>query len=139
MENMQKSSLKDSGWIIGSVIYHIISTSKCNPLAESTYIRLPKKLDHPRKVHQNFYYNECYKWSSVRYLNPEDLHPSRILSVGKYFAKELDFKDVKVPVDTFTKAKKKTLPLVFLVMKIRKNIKFMYQKNVLHKNMLTYD
>ena len=98
MENMQKSSLKDSGWIIGSVIYHIISTSKCNPLAESTYIRLPKKLDHPRKVHQNFYYNECYKWSSVRYLNPEDLHPSRILSVGKYFAKELDFKDVKVPV-----------------------------------------
>ena len=98
MKNMQKSSLKDSGWIIDSVIYHIISISKCNPLAGSTYIWLPKKLDHPKKVHQNFYYNKCYKWSLVRYLNLEDLHPSRILSVGKYFAKELDFKNVKVPV-----------------------------------------
>ena len=37
MENMQKSSLKDSGWIID----HAISISKYNPLAGSSY--MPKK------------------------------------------------------------------------------------------------
>ena len=87
------------------------------------------------------YYNECYKWSLVRFLNPEDLHPARILSVGNYFAKELDFESIKVPVKirNIHKIEKKALALVFSVMKIRKNIHFMYQKNVLHKNMLTFN
>ena len=42
MENIRKSSLEDSGWIIQSVIDHIISISKYNPLARSSYIKLPK-------------------------------------------------------------------------------------------------
>ena len=33
-----------------SVIDHTISISKYNPLAGSIYIKLPKELDHPRKV-----------------------------------------------------------------------------------------
>ena len=40
---------KDSGWIIDSVIDHNINISKHNPLAGSSYIKLPKELDHPRK------------------------------------------------------------------------------------------
>ena len=35
MTNIQKSLEKVSGWIIVSVIDHIISTSKYNPLASS--------------------------------------------------------------------------------------------------------
>ena len=46
--NIQKTLGKGSGWIIDSVIYHTISISKYNPLAESSYIKLPKELDHPR-------------------------------------------------------------------------------------------
>ena len=46
--NIQKSLGKSSGWIIDSVIDHTISISKYNPLAESSYIKLPKELDHPR-------------------------------------------------------------------------------------------
>ena len=42
IENIQKSSLKDSGWIIDSVIDHTISIWKYNPLAGSSYIKLPK-------------------------------------------------------------------------------------------------
>ena len=47
--NIQKSLGKGSGWIIDSVIDHTISISKYNPLARSSYIKLPKELDHPRK------------------------------------------------------------------------------------------
>ena len=45
----QKYLGKGSGWIIDSVINHNISISKYNPLAGSIYIKLPNKLDHPRK------------------------------------------------------------------------------------------
>ena len=47
--NIQKSLGKSSGWIIDSVIDHTISISKYNPLAGSSYHKLPKELDHPRK------------------------------------------------------------------------------------------
>ena len=46
---IQKNLGKGTGWIINSVIEHKINISKYNPLAGSTYIKLPKALDHPRK------------------------------------------------------------------------------------------
>ena len=42
ISSMQNSLGKGSGWIIGSVIGHTISLSKYNPLAGSSYIKLPK-------------------------------------------------------------------------------------------------
>ena len=42
ISNMQKSLGKGSGWIIDSVIDHTISISEYNPLAGSSYIKLPK-------------------------------------------------------------------------------------------------
>ena len=47
--NIQKSLGKDSDSITDSVIDHIISISKYNPLAGNSYIKLPKELDSPRK------------------------------------------------------------------------------------------
>ena len=38
------------GRLIDSVIGHIISISKYNPLTGGNYIKLPKELDHPRKI-----------------------------------------------------------------------------------------
>ena len=46
---IQKNLGKGTGWIINSVIEQKINISKYNPLAGSTYIKLPKALDHPRK------------------------------------------------------------------------------------------
>ena len=72
IENIQKSSGIGSGWINDLVINHSISISKYNPLAGSSYIKLPKELDHPRKGLiniQNKADNECFKWCLVRYLN----------------------------------------------------------------------
>ena len=47
----------------------------------TSHIKLPKKLDHPRKGLiniQNIDDNECFKWCLVRYLNPADHNPIRI-------------------------------------------------------------
>ena len=50
MSNIQKSLRKGSGWIIDSVIYYNINNSRYNPLVGSSYIKLPKKLNHTNKV-----------------------------------------------------------------------------------------
>ena len=63
--NMQKSLGNGSDWIIDSVNDQTISISKCNPLAGSSYIKLSKELEHPRKGLiniQNIDDNECFKW-----------------------------------------------------------------------------
>ena len=124
--NIQKSLGKGSGWIIDSVMDHIISISNYNPLAGSSYIKLPKELDHPRKGFiniQNTDENECFKWCLVRYLNPADTNSRRITKVDKDFAKRFDFKDRKFPVKTRdihrTEKKKNSLALAFLVMKTK--------------------
>ena len=79
--NIQKYLGKVSSWIIDSVIDHIINISKYNPLAGSSYIKLPKDLDHPKKGLiniQNFDDNECFKWCLVGYLHPADHNPRRV-------------------------------------------------------------
>ena len=88
---------------------------------------------------QNVDDNECFKWSLVRDLNSEDHHQARITKADKDFGKKLAFKGInQYKLETFTKSKKRIpMVLVFLFMKIRKNIQFMYQKNV-KKNKSTY-
>ena len=64
-----------------------------------------------------------------------------IIKATKYFAKRLDFKDIKFPVKTRYIHKiesKSPSASAFLVMALRKNIQFMYHKNYVKKNMLTY-
>ena len=90
---------------------------------------------------QNTDDNECFKLSIVKYLNPADRNPARITKVDKEFAKKLDAKDTKLPVKIrgIQKFEKKNLSaLVFLIMKVKKNIQSVYQKNVAKKNMLIY-
>ena len=143
--NIQKSLGKGSGWIIDSVFDYTISIFlKHNSLARSSYIKLPKELDHPRKRLiniQNTDVNECFKWCSVRYLYPADCNPARIPKADKDVAKIIDFKDIKFPVKTrtFTKLRKRIkLALAFLVMKTKQNIQSMYQKNAVKINLLIY-
>ena len=136
--NIQKSLGKGSGWIIDSVINHTVIISKYNPLAGSSYIKLPKEFDHPRKRLinvQNIDDNECFKWYLVRHLNLADHNPRRITKADKDFSKRLDFKDIKclVIIRDIHKIKKIPLALPFLVMKTKKNIQSMYQNDVVKK------
>ena len=55
-----------------------------------------------------------------------------IQKLTKILQKKLDLKDMKFPVksrEIHTIEKRTLLPLVFLVMKTKKNIQSMYQKN----------
>ena len=102
ISKIQKSLGNGSGWIIDSVIDHTIGISKYNPLAESSYIKLPKELVHLRKGLTNIQNNDgndFFKWCLVRYLNPADHNPKIITKTDKDFAKRLDFKDIKFLVE----------------------------------------
>ena len=86
---------QSSGWIIDSVIDDNI---KYNPLAGSSFIKLPKELDHPRRGLINIQHNDdnkCFKWCLFRYLHPADCNPARITKADKDFIRKFDFKDNK--------------------------------------------
>ena len=92
---------------------------------------------------QNINDSECFKWSIVKYLNSANHQTARIIKADKDFAKKLDFKDIKFSVKVRDIQKlinwqKILLALVFLTMKIKKNIQSMHQKNVVKKNILIY-
>ena len=116
------------------MIVDTTSISKYNPLARSIYIKLPKELNHPRKGLiniENIDNNECFKWRIVRYLNPADSYPPRITKADIEFAKKRDFRNIELPIkirDIYKTKKRTSLALAVLVIKIRKNIQFMYQK-----------
>ena len=146
IKKIQKSLGVGSDWIIDSVIDHTISISKYNSLAGSSYIKLPKELDHPRKGLINIqsnHNNESCKWCLVVQLNPAD-HNARREEPQKLIRnlqKDLILKreNFQSKLEKFIKLKKRVpLALAFLFMKIRKNIQSMNQKNVTKKNMLTY-
>ena len=83
---------------------------------------------------KNFDDNQCFKWFLKRYLNPADHHPARIRKVDRMFESDLDLKDIKFPIKIrdICKTEKKVLSsLAFLVMKIKRNIRFMCQKRPL--------
>ena len=76
-----KISRTRSGGIIDSVINHNINISKYDPLAGTSYIKLPKE---PSKK-KNLYPAGCI---------------TRITKADENFAKRLDLKDIKFPVKT---------------------------------------
>ena len=49
ISNIQKNQGKDSSWIIDSVIDYSINISKYNPVAGTSYTKLPKELNYPQK------------------------------------------------------------------------------------------
>ena len=129
---IQKFLEKGSGGIIDSVIHHTISISKITPLAGSSYIELPTKLNYPREGLINTHNlddNICCKLCLVR-LHPVDHNLKRITKADKYFAKNFHFEDVKFPVKVRDIHKlKKITPsaLVSFVMKIKRKIQSLPQ------------
>ena len=67
----------------------------------------------------------------MKYLDPADHNPARITKADKDFAKELDFKNIKL----LFKVTDKIAALAFLVMKTNYDIQSMFLKKII---MLTY-
>ena len=142
--DIKKYFEKGSDSIIDSVIDHTMSYSKYNPLAGSSYIKLPKELDHPRKGLTNIQKiddNECFKWSIIRYLNPANHHPARPVKAVKDFAKKYDFKNIKFPVNIrhiHKIGQKNSIDINIFGYKNKEKYPVYVSKNVAKKNMLTY-
>ena len=81
-----------SGWIVEEIISQFLNVSSYLPLSGSTYIKLPKELDHPMKGLINIKNNDnkCFLWCMVRHLNCVEKNPQRITKKDKEIAKELN-------------------------------------------------
>ena len=142
--NIQKSLGKGSDCITDSFMNHTISISNYNPLAWSSYIKLPKELDHPGKGLinvQHFDDNSSFKrvWPDTQFM--QTIIQKELQKMSNIFHKDLILKpqSFQSTLETFTKFKER-IPwaLARLVMKIRKNIQFMYEKNVGNIKLLIY-
>ena len=60
-----------NGWNVEEIISQYLNLSSCLPLSGSTFIKLPKELDHPMKglidIQNND--NKCFLWCHIRHLN----------------------------------------------------------------------
>ena len=68
-----------------------INVSKYKPLSGSSYVKLPKELNHSGKCLiniQNIDAKECLKWCLARFLNPKDQYPSGIRKSDTDFARK---------------------------------------------------
>ena len=131
------------GKVQAGLLTPYISISKYNPLAASSYIKLPKELDHSRKGLiniQNTHDNECFKWCFVRYLNSSDHNPRRITKDDKDFAK--GFKRHKISSQYYRHSqnqKKNSIGISFFGYENKQTYPIdVSKKKHVKKNMLTY-
>ena len=89
-----------SGWIIDKIENIWINISNYDPLACSSYIPLPSKLNNPKKGLINIKNKdiECFKWCHIRFLNPTNSHPERINKQDKKIASTLDYRGINFPM-----------------------------------------
>ena len=76
------------GWIIDKIENIWINISNYGPLVGSSYIPLTLELNNSMKGLINFKNkdNECFKWSNVRFINPQNKHCDRINKQDKEIA-----------------------------------------------------
>ena len=88
-----------SGWIVEEIISQYLNLSSYLPLYGSTYIKLPKELNHPMKELINIQNDDkCFLWYHVRHLNCEDKNLSRITKKDREIAEGLNYNCIKFPV-----------------------------------------
>ena len=70
------------------------------PLAGSSYIPLPPKLNNSMKglIHLRNKDIECFKWFHVRFLNSQNKYSGRINEQDKKIASTLDYRRINFPM-----------------------------------------
>ena len=91
---------RGSGWIIDKTEDIWINISNYEPLAGSSYISLPPKLNNPKKglISIKSKDIDCFKWCHIRFINPTNSHPERINKQDKKIASTLDYRGVNFPM-----------------------------------------
>ena len=116
-----------SGWIVEEIISQYLNLSSYLPLSGSTYIKLPKELNHPMKGLINIKNddNKCFLWSHVRHLNLNGVKLERITKKDKEIVKELNYSGVDFPVS------KKDYSKIEVLNKINVNV-FCYENKIVY-------
>ena len=91
---------KGSDWTINSILQHQLVILETAPCEGNSYFPLPKELNNAMNELINIQneHNECFRSCLVRYLNPVNKNPSKVINIDKEIAKQLIFKDAKFPV-----------------------------------------
>ena len=89
-----------SGWTIKSVDHHYLNVVTFQPLAGSSYIKLPEELQNNMKGLINLQNKdqECFRWCHIRHLNPQAKDPQRIKKVDREYIKNLNYSGIEFPV-----------------------------------------
>ena len=100
MEDVHKWISQCSAWLIKAINGHFINIIEYEPLAGSSYIKLPTELQHQKHgiINPKNNDNECFRWCHVRHLNPQIKHPQRIKKTDKSFVKQLNYDGIEFPV-----------------------------------------
>ena len=95
----------ESGWIVEEIISQYLNLSSYLPVSGSTYIKLPKELNHPMKGLTNIKNNdnECFLWCHVRHLNLDGVKLERLTKKDKEIVKDLNYSSVNFPVSKIEK------------------------------------
>ena len=72
--------------------------------------------------------NECFRWCLARYLNFVNKNPGKIRNIDSEFVNQPNFKGVK---RLLKNRKKKMLPRLYLVMKMKHHTIFILQNKLL--------
>lgn len=85
------------GYIIDSVNEHYINVVTYDPLRGNSYIPLPPELQHSRKgfINMENEDDECFRWSHVRLLNPQERNPQLIKNSDRKMAEKLNYNGVE--------------------------------------------
>ena len=77
-------------WNVEKILSQYLNLSSYLPLSGSTYITLPKELNHPMKGSINIKYNDnkCFPWCHVRHLNCDGIKLCRITKKDKEIAED---------------------------------------------------
>ena len=89
-----------SAWLIKSINGHYINVIQYEPLAGSSYIKLPIELQNSKHgiINPQNKDNECFRWCHIRHLNPRNNHPQRIKKTDKSVVKQLNYDGIGFPV-----------------------------------------
>ena len=87
-----------SGWTIKSVDHHYLNVVQYQPLAGSSYIKMPEDLRNRSLINLKNNDNECFRWCHIRHLNPQKTNPQRIKQEDREYIKNLNYSGITFPV-----------------------------------------
>ena len=116
-----------SGWTVEEIISQFLNVSSNLPLSGSTYVKLPKELNHPMKRMINIQNNDnkCFLWCRVRHLNLNGVKLERITKKDKEIVKDVNYSSVDFPIS------KKDFSKIEVLNKININV-FCYENKVVY-------